>query len=269
MISDPKGNALWVPEVKFLVPREKWPPLLPRGSDIFVFPAVFIHTLEFNCVLFSFGYCSLRHRYLGGAPALKFEPFWRLCCAWIVCAWIIAHRAQQFRMSQGRCSTCNTFLHKWNGHGMCITCQVKTDQACDPTSPCHVCHSWEDSTWSLYIAAVKEAKTKLTTPRARRSLSYPPPLPNPFWTQPHGFSPGVTGYPYGLPASQPVYPGWNPEAYRDYLSRQLEALDSAPYLSDRALEQGIRDADELTCGQRSRASRSVSSDWSDILTIPE
>jgi len=184
------------------------------------------------------------------------------------------------RGRQGRCATCNTFLHKWNDHPKCILCQVKSNQVCDPTSTCPQCAGWPDSTWTLYVSAVKEARAR-PSPGARRSLSFPTLTGIDIARNSHGFPRGFSGHdtgPHGTPAWPQSQPSFHPlppqqEWYRHYLLSQLQALGppGCPEVppSDAVLELGIHDSGQLTPGQRSlnRSQESLESDLQDILPL--
>jgi len=184
------------------------------------------------------------------------------------------------RGTQGRCNTCNTFLHKWNGHPKCIPCQVKAGHVCDPTDTCATCSGWPDSTWTLYIAAVREVRAR-PSPSARRSLTFPRSAREETARNPHGFPRGLHGpdtaahgppyWPHSQPSYQPMPP--QQEWYRHYLLTQLQAM-GPPGLpevppSDAALMMGLQDSGQLTPGQRSlnRSRESLDSELRDILPM--
>ena len=120
---------------------------------------------------------------------------------------------------QKRCLRCSQWLHLWNSHSICISCQVKGSGPCDPSNPCKDCADWGDTTWSLYVHATRSQHQKVRTQLFGVSPGKSPAIS----------LPGQRSFSGALywPTSQST-PGWglsaSEEAYKRFLWSQLETL---------------------------------------------
>lgn len=137
-----------------------------------------------------------------------------------------------------RCGMCHKFIHSWNSHLVCPKCQIAGEGLCQPATPCALCQGWDDSIWTLYQHAGREAAS-----RTKRSLSFPgtPAAPSsrrlPLPGRPS---------PSRWPASQPSAWSLGPQqsAYQAFLLQQLSALQGPP-----AFPSGPPDLDFFPPGQ--------------------